>query len=88
MTKQYCVFDCIIFHDADFIPADDRHRYDCPTSPRHMAPAVEKFKYQLYYNTYFGGVIAVSRQDLEGKISISMPASFSRMRGRLLVREI
>ena len=38
-------YDCFIFHDVDLIPEDDRNEYSCPTSPRHMSVAVDKFKY-------------------------------------------
>ena len=39
-------FDCFIFHDVDLIPEDDRNEYSCPTSPRHMSVAVDKFQYR------------------------------------------
>ena len=39
-------FDCFIFTDVDLLPEDDRNFYDCPTSPRHMSVAVDKFHYQ------------------------------------------
>ena len=68
--KESQTFDnyrCFIFHDADFLAADDRNRYDCPTSPRHMSPACEKFNYELWSTAYFGGVIAVDRNDMEGE---------------------
>ena len=38
-------FDCFIFHDVDLIPEDDRNMYTCPSQPRHMSVAVDKFKY-------------------------------------------
>lgn len=39
-------YDCFIFHDVDLIPEDDRNEYSCPTSPRHMSVAVDKFRYR------------------------------------------
>lgn len=38
-------FHCFIFHDVDLIPEDDRNLYSCPTNPRHMSYAVDKFNY-------------------------------------------
>ena len=66
-AQQLADFDCVIFHDADFLAADDRNRHDCPTSPRHMSPSCDLFNYKLWSNKYFGGVIAVNKQDMEGK---------------------
>ena len=43
--KQYD-FECLIFHDVDLIPEDDRNSYGCPQNPRHMSVAVDKFNYK------------------------------------------
>jgi len=53
-------WDCCIFHDVDLLPEDDRNLYTCPTQPRHMSVAVDKFKYKLPYKRIFGGVAAIS----------------------------
>ena len=55
-------FDCVIFHDVDLIPEDDRNVYSCPDFPRHMSVAVDKFNYQLPYQAIFGGVSALNNQ--------------------------
>ena len=34
-------FTCVIFHDVDLLPLDTRNDYGCPSSPRHMSPAVD-----------------------------------------------
>ena len=60
-------FNCFIFHDADFLAANDKNRYDCPTSPLHMSPICEKFEYKKHSDGYFGGVIAVNTKDFEGR---------------------
>lgn len=40
-------WDCLIFHDVDMIPMDDRNFYDCPRiNPRHMAIDVDKFNFK------------------------------------------
>ena len=39
-------FDCFIFTDVDLLPEDDRNYYGCPTSPRHMSVAIDKFNYR------------------------------------------
>ena len=53
-------WDCCIFHDVDLLPEDDRNLYTCPTQPRHMSVAMDKFKYKLPYKTIFGGVAGLS----------------------------
>ncbi|XP_032222456.1 beta-1,4-galactosyltransferase 5 isoform X1 [Nematostella vectensis] len=58
-------FDCFIFHDVDLIPEDDRNEYSCPTSPRHMSAAVDKFNYHLPYASIFGGAGSFKRKDFE-----------------------
>ena len=69
---MYRDFDCIIFHDADFLPTNDYNRYDCPTSPRLMSPACDKFDYHFMYESYLGGVVALSKKDIEGNISLKL----------------
>ena len=39
-------FDCVVFHDVDMIPEDDRNFYSCMHSPRHVAPYVSTFGYK------------------------------------------
>ena len=45
-SQMYDDYDCFVFHDVDLIPEDDRNDYGCPSSPRHMCPAVDKFGYR------------------------------------------
>ncbi|KAE9555188.1 hypothetical protein FO519_001612 [Halicephalobus sp. NKZ332] len=58
-------WQCFIFHDVDLLPEDDRNLYTCPEQPRHMSVAIDKFKYQLPYNSIFGGISAMTRQQVE-----------------------
>ncbi|XP_078604358.1 beta-1,4-galactosyltransferase 2-like [Branchiostoma floridae x Branchiostoma japonicum] len=53
-------YDCIIFHDVDLIPEDDRNIYTCGDTPRHLSVAVDKFNYKLPYENIFGGVVAMT----------------------------
>lgn len=57
-------WECFIFHDVDLLPEDDRNLYSCPTLPRHMSVAVDKFNYQLPYKTIFGGISAMTVKQL------------------------
>lgn len=34
-------WDCVVFHDVDLLPLDDRILYSCPEMPRHLSPAVD-----------------------------------------------
>ena len=42
-------FNCLVFHDVDLLPEDDRILYTCSDQPRHLSVAVDKFKYKLPY---------------------------------------
>ncbi|XP_055623939.1 beta-1,4-N-acetylgalactosaminyltransferase bre-4 [Toxorhynchites rutilus septentrionalis] len=53
-------WDCLVFHDVDLLPMDDRNLYTCPDQPRHMSVAVDTFGFKLPYSTIFGGVSAMT----------------------------
>ncbi|XP_061777970.1 beta-1,4-galactosyltransferase 1-like [Nerophis ophidion] len=55
-------YNCFVFSDVDLVPVDDRNLYRCFDSPRHLAVAIDKFQYSLPYNTYFGGVSSLSKE--------------------------
>ena len=56
-------YDCFVLHDVDLVPEDDRNLYECPSSgPKHMAVAVNKWKYRLQYANYIGGVTTMSKE--------------------------
>ncbi|XP_018027011.1 uncharacterized protein LOC108682369 [Hyalella azteca] len=46
-------FDCIVFHDVDMLPEDDRHLYHCAEQPRHMVVASSNNKYR-HLNGFLG----------------------------------
>lgn len=51
-------FDCVIFHDVDLLPEDDRIMYSCPSDrPRHLSVAIDKFNYKIFYTKLIGGVL-------------------------------
>ncbi|XP_044032635.1 beta-1,4-galactosyltransferase 1-like [Siniperca chuatsi] len=58
--KEYD-YECFVFSDIDLVPIDDRNLYRCFDNPRHLAVAMDKFNFQLPYNTYFGGVSSLSK---------------------------
>eukprot|EP00106_Octopus_bimaculoides_P014880 XP_014782322.1 PREDICTED: beta-1,4-N-acetylgalactosaminyltransferase bre-4-like [Octopus bimaculoides] len=58
-------YSCFIFHDIDLIPENDKNIYDCEETPRHMSVAVDKMNYQLPYNTLFGGVVAMKKEEFQ-----------------------
>ncbi|TWW53804.1 Beta-1,4-galactosyltransferase 1 [Takifugu flavidus] len=55
-------YECFVFSDVDLVPMDDRNLYRCFESPRHLSVAIDKFNFQLPYNTIFGGVSSFSKQ--------------------------
>ncbi|XP_013400789.1 beta-1,4-N-acetylgalactosaminyltransferase bre-4-like [Lingula anatina] len=65
--KKAFDFDCVIFHDVDLLLQDDRNMYWCYnlTSPRHLSPAVSKFKYKLPYKKLVGGVLAFTKKQFK-----------------------
>ena len=55
-------FTCIVFHDVDLIPEDDRNLYICnETNPTHLSIKIKKFKYIYPYGTDFGGVTMIPK---------------------------
>ncbi|KAF7635639.1 hypothetical protein Mgra_00004882 [Meloidogyne graminicola] len=63
-ANRYYDWNCIIFHDVDLLPEDDRNLYTCPQQPRHMSVAVDKFSYRLPYYTIFGGAGALTKNQM------------------------
>ena len=57
-------FNCIIFHDVDFIPEDDRIMYRCSNKgPRLLASSVTDLnlkKHFVFYPEYLGQTLIVS----------------------------
>ncbi|KAM7390634.1 hypothetical protein PAMA_008698 [Pampus argenteus] len=58
--KEYD-YECFVFSDVDLVPINDHNLYRCFDQPRHLAVAMDKFNYALPYNTYFGGVSSLSK---------------------------
>ncbi|CAI5440832.1 unnamed protein product [Caenorhabditis angaria] len=55
--------DCVVFHDVDMFPQNDKNPYSCPPGPRHLGAFVSNLGYQLWYKEIVGGVLAVSIAD-------------------------
>ncbi|XP_066936003.1 beta-1,4-N-acetylgalactosaminyltransferase bre-4-like, partial [Clytia hemisphaerica] len=49
-------YQCIIIHDVDLLPENDKIDYGCKTSPTHLSVGVNIFRYILPYKEIFGGV--------------------------------
>ncbi|MCL4131884.1 UNVERIFIED_CONTAM: hypothetical protein GTU68_054167 [Idotea baltica] len=61
-SKDDGPFDCLIFHDIDLLPEDDRHMYHCSVMPRHLGVTSSKYKYRFFYYNYFGGVCSMTEE--------------------------
>jgi len=55
-------FDCFFFHDVDLVPENDQNIYECFDNPRHYSGFIDKFNYNLPYNSIFGGITAYSAE--------------------------
>jgi hypothetical protein len=64
-AMKHYPWQCFIFHDIDLIPDDDRNIYSCPPEPRHMSVAVNTLNYELPYRTIFGGVSALTVDQID-----------------------
>ncbi|KAK4470831.1 hypothetical protein MN116_006348 [Schistosoma mekongi] len=57
-------FNCVIFHDADLIPLDDRIPYGCDEEVKrhavHLSVGVSTWNYMLPYRSLIGGVLKIS----------------------------
>ena len=53
-----------MFHDVDLIPEDARHFYGCLAQPLHLGSAVDAFDYRWLYRGLFGGVTAMTPEQL------------------------
>uniref|UniRef100_H3BCF4 Beta-1,4-galactosyltransferase n=1 Tax=Latimeria chalumnae TaxID=7897 RepID=H3BCF4_LATCH len=58
-------WDCVIFHDVDHIPENDRNYYGCGQMPRHFAAKLDKYMYLLPYNEFFGGVSGLTVEQFQ-----------------------
>lgn len=53
-------YDCIVLHDVDILPEDDRNLYTCGYYPKHQAVLVEQFNYSMPYLEFVGGIITMT----------------------------
>jgi len=60
ITANYGAYDCMIFHDVDHIPENNRNYYGCSNMPRHFAEELDIHNYKLEYPEFFGGVTGVT----------------------------
>lgn len=52
-------FPCLIFHDVDLFPINVGNLYVCTAQPRHMAVFIDKYQFDVVYENYFGGCVAI-----------------------------
>ncbi|KAK3097752.1 hypothetical protein FSP39_012812 [Pinctada imbricata] len=64
-AKKTYDYQCYVFHDVDLIPENDHNLYSCPEHPRHMSVAIDKWNYKLPYMSIFGGVVAMSEEQIQ-----------------------
>ncbi|CAH8559600.1 unnamed protein product [Heterobilharzia americana] len=65
-AKKHFLFNCIIFHDADLVPMNDRIPYGCDEQTKqaviHLSVSVSSWNYILPYKTLIGGVLKISNE--------------------------
>lgn len=44
--QEHPNFNCMVFHDVDMIPEDDRNLYACLDHPKHLSVFIDKAKYK------------------------------------------
>ena len=49
-------YQCLIMHDVDLLPENDKIDYGCKMSPAHLSVGINIFRYILPYRQIFGGV--------------------------------
>ncbi|KAJ8315778.1 hypothetical protein KUTeg_007928, partial [Tegillarca granosa] len=70
-AKKLFHFDCVIFHDVDLVPEDDRNVYSCPWQPKHLSVAIDEMNYKsvfikiLKYELLVGGVLNMRKEHFE-----------------------
>ena len=66
-SSKMSEFRCIVMHDVDLIPEDDRNLYTCPDEgrPRHLSVKLDIMNYKLPYATIFGGVSSMLVKDFK-----------------------
>ncbi|KAM4045218.1 beta-1,4-galactosyltransferase 4-like [Anomaloglossus baeobatrachus] len=57
-------WDCFIFHDVDLVPENDFNTYYCDSEPKHLMVGRNVTGYRLRYKENFGGVIAMTREQI------------------------
>ena len=62
LAKDY---DYVVLHDIDFVPVVGKVDYSFTSVPCMIAGAASQFNYQLYYPTFFGGVVVCSKEHYE-----------------------
>ncbi|CAH8856392.1 unnamed protein product [Trichobilharzia szidati] len=65
-AKKRFDFACVVFHDADLAPLDDRIPYGCDEQTMktvvHLSVGVSSWNYSLPYKTLIGGVLKISTE--------------------------
>lgn len=52
---------CFVFHDVDLLPLNAQNLYACSRRlPIHLSAFVDTFRFNLPYDTLFGGALAIS----------------------------
>jgi len=64
-ASKMCDWDCVVFHDVDLLPEDDRNLYTCPQQPRHLSVAVNTMDYKLPYTKLFGGASVLTTEQFQ-----------------------
>lgn len=58
-------YDYVVLHDCDWVPTPGKVDYSYCSVPTMIAGEASQFDYKLFYHSFFGGVVVLSKEHYE-----------------------